>query len=269
MIKIGRDKRNGYYLDRDTHPQIIKELNDNGYVVKNRWYNSYPDNDTNNISNGNNSLTIPINKGNLFLELFLTTDKSYIKTKQKIVFDIENGEVVFDIAKVNKYYEAWAEKDKKRQIRENISAFKGPLVLSYIRGKLDEYGIVYKEPQEKYFVTSEFNIHYVEPTPSELAKLNMERVKVFLRFKMEGNKYEAEVYLIPFLKSPKEQMEKIKVLIDTRDNEENTLDAIVSKYEKQIDEMTAELERVNNIGRKLTEDKYKLGIKQLFSKESK
>lgn len=264
MIEIGTRPNDRYYLDKTKIQEVIDELQANGFDVNPHYYNqAVPV--INRLSFRSRYVEIIIQKGDFYHYLYIHLDAADYNNSAKIRFDCDGKTAKFDIEKVNEFYKKWYDRTEKTKIRENVSKFKGDLLLSYIRGKFDEFEIEYTQPRHEHmFETSTFQITYCEPTPSELVKLNMERVKVHLYFTNDNKEYGAEIYLIPFLKSPKENMEKIKEFINTRDSETETINSIYVEYRNQITKLETELRRVHELGTKLTKEKYSKSMKELF-----
>jgi hypothetical protein len=183
MIEVRQ--KDGYYNWTESNIQmVVDELKNNHFEIE---LSSYHRTIVSSISCGYSSVKIPIVRGDFRYTLFLSYREYDIK-KEKIKFDaiLEEGKwkgVFFDIEKVIVYYEKWDKRNKQKTVRENVSQFKGPLVLSYIRGTLEAAEIEYKEEQSysrNIFKTNTYCLEYREPPPGELAKLNMERVELIL-----------------------------------------------------------------------------------------
>jgi hypothetical protein len=269
MIEIGLQQSSSYLLDRTKIQEVIDELQANGFDVNPYYNQAIRIIDRLNFNNGRVELILQ--KGDFYQDINICLYESQYKKSNKIRFDCDGKTVKFDIDKVNDYYQKWHDKREKAKIRNNISKFKGDLLQSYVCGKFDEFGIEYKpQRSNSLFETDKFLVVYIKPTPSELVKLNMERVKAYLTFSKNNKEYKhVEIYLIPFLMSPEENMEKISEFVDIKESETKRIDLLRTDYQKQITQLENELRRVHELGTKLTNDKYKDNMKNLFYPKKK
>lgn len=220
---------------------------------------------------------IPIVRGE-FKHTLILSYREWDTKKQKIIFDpiVENGMnvgVYFDIQKVIAYYEKWDKRNKQKTVRENVSAFKGPLLLSYIRGTLDNAGIEYEEMKEKYysgivFKTKTYSLTYNEPTPGELAKLNMERVELTLATNDKKLQY-ISVPLKKFVENVDGCIAKLSEMVIERKIKDQKTSDLNKKYTDDIEKMKTQLSSVVALGYKEAQTKFENDWKELFYPKKK
>jgi hypothetical protein len=211
-----------------------------------------------------NGINVRISKGG-FSEILVLGYGGYSSRKCKFIIPEENGSIKVDGAFVQAYYEKWKKADDQRKIRENVSQFKGPLVYSFVRGTLESADIEYTEKTiytgYSEFTTKDFVLDYTEPPPGELAKLNLENVKVTLRF---DGYYVRDVHFKKFVTNPQEYMDALKIICREKQSSDDKLNNVKTKYEKQIEEIQKELTTTYNKFSKMNNDKYTNSIKDLF-----
>lgn len=271
MIDVRQE--NGYYKwDFSNIQLIVDELKNNHFDVQ---LSQYQRKIQDAISCRYSQIAIPIIRGDFQYNLVLSYNHYDVK-KQKIVFEPlrENSNcvgVIFDINKVLEYYAKWEKRNKQKTVRENVSSFKGPLVLSYIRGTLEGAGIEYTEEKSWHghmFKTETYSLVYSEPPPGELAKLNMERV--LLRLSINGGRINnIDVPLKKFVENPDDYISKLDEILKTKETAYNKIRNISSKYSVEIEKMKTQLTEVTALGYKEAQKTFDLEWKDLFYPKKK
>jgi len=243
MIDVRQE--NGYYKwDFSNIQLIVDELKNNHFDIQ---LSQYQRKIQDAISCRYSQIAIPIIRGDFQYTLVLSYNHYDVK-KQKIVFEPlrENSNcvgVIFDINKVLEYYAKWEKRNKQKTVRENVSSFKGPLVLSYIRGTLEGAGIEYTEDKSWHghmFKTETYSLVYSETPPGELAKLNMERV--LLRLSINGGRINnIDVPLKKFVENPDDYISKLDEILKTKETAYNKIRNLSSKYSSEIEKMKTQL----------------------------
>lgn len=258
VIEIRKDEDGRYYKTDMT--EFENELKLFGFGVSStNIYSSVYNRSYKNIET-------QITKGD-FKQIVVLGDVGYSYRKQELIFPEENGVIKFDANVVEQFYQKWKKRDDQKKIRTNVSQFKGPLVLSFIRGTLDSSDIEYTDMSEDtyhgggIFVKCEdFQLCYVLPNPGELAKLNFENVKVgivFEEFRVN------DVHLKNFLKNPKESLDALRIICTEYDTATKKLNKIKTEYETQIEKIKNELSETYSKFSKMNLDKYRDSIKKL------
>jgi hypothetical protein len=271
MIEV-RQTDSFYNWSKSNVQMVVDELKANHFDIE---LDTYHRTDASAISCGYSSVKIPIIRGDFKYTLILSYCEYDIK-KEKIKFDaiLEDGKwkgVFFDIEKVIAYYEKWDKRNKQKIVRENVSQFKGPLVLSYIRGTLDEAGIEYKEEKSyssTIFKTNTYSLAYREPPPGELAKLNMERVELILTTNDKKVNY-VPVPLKKFVENVEDNISKLSEIVMKKELAHNEISKIRAKYKGEIEKIETQLTEVVALGYKESQNTFDSEWKDLFHPKKK
>lgn len=219
-------------------------------------------------------IMLTISKGNGSAGFVIYDNKDLIHKKQIINFEITSDGVIFDIERVNKYFERQELLFLKKQQTETISKFRYPLALSFIRGTLDFSNIEYEESKYEFhsifkFKKDSYSFEFRHPGHSKLAKLNFDQIEVSIKFFNEKtNKLiTCPVPLLKFVKDPNKYLNNITNLLKTQRDDLEKLNEIKTEYSFQINNMKEELERVCKLSTELSQKTFDTNLKNLF-KES-
>lgn len=223
-----------------------------------------------------NGINVRISKGG-FSEILVLGYGGYSSRKCKFIIPEENGSIKVDGSFVQTYYEKWKKRNDQAKIRENVSQFKGPLAFSFVRGTLEAEDIEYKNRYDDNsrwsgyndshidITTEDFDLYYTNPPPGELAKLNLENIKVRISFKVDEVQYHVnDVHLKKFVKNVDENLAALKIICDEYNAAADKLDELTTEYESQIEKIKTELNQTYSKYSKMNVDKYNDSIRNLM-----